>query len=193
LNPLLDEDQSETYFRSHAFKMEQAVENVRALREAVGLEVDLCIEMHRRLNPAEAIVLGRAVEQFRPMFLRGPIRPNSFEAMARVADHIPIPVAIEERFVSLFQFQTLLTRHAVQYLSPSLCLCGGITGGKKIAALAEGHDAQIVPRNPLPPVCLAASLQLDACIPNFAIQEYPCATPDLDGRVISTGSIWSLD
>ena len=98
-----------------------------------------------------------------------------------VADHIPIPIATGERFTSLYQFQTLLSRNAVQYLRPDVCLCGGITGAKKIAALAEAHDAWIVPHNPLSPVSTAACLQIAACIPNFAIQEYPSRTPELDG------------
>ena len=115
------------------------------------------------------------------MFFEDPLRPNSFDAMAWVADHIHIPVATGERFTSMYQFQTLLTRHAVEYLRPDVCLCGGITGAKKIAAIAEAHDAQIVPHNPLSPVSTAACLQIAACIPNFSIQEYPSRTPEIDG------------
>ncbi|WP_428485907.1 galactonate dehydratase [Rhodopila sp.] len=188
LNPLLDEDEEAPYYRSHAAKMHQAIDNVRRLRDAVGPEVDLCIEIHRRLTPPEAIALGRGIEQYMPMFFEDPLRPNSFDAMAWVADHIPIPVATGERFTSLYQFQTLLTRHAVEYLRPDVCLCGGITGAKKIAALAEAHDAQVVPHNPLSPISTAACLQIAVCIPNFAIQEYPSRTPDLDGSAELLGA-----
>ncbi len=181
LNPLLDEDESTAYGKSHAAKIHDAIDNVRRLREAVGNSVDLCIEIHRRLTPPEAIALARGIEQYTPMFYEDPLRPNSFDAMALVAEHIDIPIATGERFTSLYQFQTLLTRNAVQYLRPDVCLCGGITGAKKIAALAEAHDAWIVPHNPLSPVSTAACLQIAACIPNFAIQEYPSRTPDLDG------------
>ena len=114
-------------------------------------------------------------------FFEDPLRPNSFDAMTEVARHIHIPIATGERFTSLYQFQTLLTRNAVQYLRPDVCLAGGITGTKKIAAIAEAHDAWIVPHNPLSPISTAACLQIAACIPNFAIQEYPSRTPDLDG------------
>ena len=96
-------------------------------------------------------------------------------------EHIDIPIATGERFTSLYQFQTLLTRNAVQYLRPDVCLCGGITGAKKVAAIAEAHDAWVVPHNPLSPISTAACLQIAACIPNFAIQEYPSRTPELDG------------
>ena len=181
LNPLLDEDIEQPYYQSHAAKIEGAIDNVRRLREAVGPSVDLCIEIHRRLTPPEAIALARGIEKYTPMFYEDPLRPNSFDAMAQVARHIDIPIATGERFTSLYQFQTLLSRDAVQYLRPDVCLCGGITGAKKIAALAEAHDAWIVPHNPLSPISTAACLQIAACIPNFAIQEYPSRTPDLDG------------
>jgi len=181
LNPLLDEDETTPYYKSHANKIETAIDNVRRLREAVGPSVDLCIEIHRRLTPPEAIALGRGIEKYTPMFYEDPLRPNSFDAMAQVAEHINIPIATGERFTSLYQFQTLLTRNAVQYLRPDVCLCGGITGAKKIAAMAEAHDAWIVPHNPLSPVSTAACLQIAACIPNFAIQEYPSRTPEIDG------------
>jgi galactonate dehydratase len=188
LNPLLDEDESEPYYKSHAAKIEEAIDNVRRLREAVGPSVDLCIEIHRRLTPPEAIALGRGIEKYTPMFFEDPLRPNSFDAMAWVADHINIPVATGERFHSLYQFQTLLTRHGVEYLRPDVCLCGGITGAKKIAAIAEAHDTWIVPHNPLSPISTAACLQIAACIPNFAIQEYPSRTPDLDGNADLLGN-----
>jgi galactonate dehydratase len=188
LNPMLDEDENEPYFKTHAAKVEEAIDNVRQLREAVGNDVDLCIEIHRRMTPPEAIALGRGIEKYRPMFFEDPLRPNNFDAMAWVADHIPIPIATGERFISIYQFQTLLTRHAVQYLRPDVCLCGGITGTKKVAAIAEAHDTKIVPHNPLSPVSLAACLQISACIPNFAIQEYPSRTPDLDGSADLLGA-----
>ncbi len=188
LNPLLDEEETQPYYKPHAAKIEEAIDNVRRLREAVGPSVDLCIEIHRRLTPPEAIALGRGIEKYTPMFFEDPLRPNSFDAMAWVADHISIPIATGERFHSLYQFQTLLTRNGVQYLRPDVCLCGGITGAKKIAALAEAHDAWVVPHNPLSPVSTAACLQIAACIPNFAIQEYPSRTPDLDGSADLLGS-----
>jgi len=188
LNPLLDEDESTPYHKSHAAKIGDAIDNVRRLREAVGPAVDLCIEIHRRLTPPEAIALARGIEPYHPMFYEDPLRPNSFDAMALVAEHIDIPIATGERFTSLYQFQTLLTRNAVQYLRPDVCLCGGITGAKKIAAIAEAHDAWVVPHNPLSPVSTAACLQIAACIPNFAIQEYPSRTPDLDGSTAALGS-----
>jgi galactonate dehydratase len=71
------------------------------------------------------------------------------------------------------EFEMLLRRGAVQYVRPDVCLCGGITGAKKVAALAEASYVGVVPHNPLSPVSTAACVQLAACIPNFTIQEYP--------------------
>ena len=173
LTPFLDEPRHVPYFKTHAQKMGHAVDTVRRYREAVGDEVDLCIEIHRRLTPSEAIVLARGIEPYHPFFYEDPILPDSFDAMALVAQNIHIPIATGERLHTIYEFEALLTRGAVQYVRPDVCMAGGLTHAKKIAALAEAHHVGVVPHNPLSPVSTAACLQLAACIPNFALQEYP--------------------
>lgn len=172
INPFLDEGEDQVYFKPHITKMRDAIDNVRRMREAAGDDMDLCIEIHRRLTPAEAIVLAEGIAQYHPMFIEDPMRFEDADAMARIADKISIPIATGERFSTIFEFQALLTRKAVEYVRVDVALCGGITGSKKVAALAEAHNVMVVPHNPLSPVGLAACLQIDACIPNFAIQEY---------------------
>jgi galactonate dehydratase len=173
LTPFLDEPHDVPFFKTHAAKISDAIETVRRYREAVGNEVDLCIEIHRRMAPAEAIVLARGIEQFHPFFYEDPILPDNFDAMALVAQNIHIPIATGERLHTIYEFEMLLRRGAVQYVRPDVCMAGGITHSKKIAALAEAHHVGVVPHNPLSPVSTAACLQLAACIPNFALQEYP--------------------
>ncbi len=173
LTPFLDESRHVPYFKTHAAKIGDAIAAVRAYREAVGDSVDLCIEIHRRLTPAEAVVLARGIEQYHPMFYEDPILPDNFDAMAEVARNIGIPIATGERLHTIYEFQMLLARGTVQYVRPDVCLAGGISGSKKIAALAEAYHVGVVPHNPLSPVSTAACLQLAACIPNFTIQEYP--------------------
>ncbi len=173
LSPFGDEPRERPYFKTHAAKMAEAIDAVRQFRAAVGDEVDLCIEIHRRLSPAEAIVLARGIEPYHPLFYEDPILPDNFDAMALVAENIQIPIATGERLHTIFEFEMLLRRGAVQYVRPDVCMCGGITGAKKIAALAEAHHVGVVPHNPLGPVSTAACIQLAACIPNFTIQEYP--------------------
>jgi galactonate dehydratase len=173
LTPFLDEEHSIPFFKTHVDKMRDAIDTVAEYRDAVGRDVDLCIEIHRRLTPAEAIVLARGIEEFHPYFYEDPILPDNFDAMALVAQNIHIPIATGERLHTIHEFQALLRRGAVQYVRPDVCLAGGITHSKKIAALAEAHHVGVVPHNPLSPVSTAACIQLAACIPNFALQEYP--------------------
>jgi galactonate dehydratase len=173
LSPFLDVPRSEPYYETHVGLIESAVDRIRQCREAVGAEVDLCIEIHRRLTPAQAIVLARGLEPYRPFFIEDPTLPDNFDAMAEIASKIHIPIATGERLHTIHEFEMLLARGAVQYIRPDVCMCGGITHAKKIAALAEARYVQVVPHNPLSPVSTAACVQLAACIPNFALQEYP--------------------
>jgi galactonate dehydratase len=173
LTPFLDEPRQTPYFKTHVAKMREGIDRVRQYREAVGDDVDLCIEIHRRLTPSEAITLARGIEEYHPFFYEDPILPDNFDAMALVAENIHIPIATGERLHTIFEFEMLLARGAVQYVRPDVCMCGGITGAKKIAALAEARHVGVVPHNPLSPVSTAACIQLAACIPNFALQEYP--------------------
>ena len=173
LTPFLDEPRDVPYFQTHVNKMRDAIEAVASYREAAGEDVDLCIEIHRRLTPAEAITLARGIEQYHPFFYEDPILPENFDAMELVARNIHVPIATGERLHSIHEFEMLLKRGAVQYVRPDVCLAGGLTHSKKIAAVAEAHYVGVVPHNPLSPVSTAACLQLAACIPNFALQEYP--------------------
>jgi galactonate dehydratase len=173
LTPFLDEPRDVPYFETHAQKMHAAIDTVGRYREALGDDVDLCIEIHRRMAPAEAIVLARGIEQFHPFFYEDPILPDNLDAMALIAERIHIPIATGERLHTIQEFEMLLERGAVQYVRPDVCLAGGLSHSKKIAALAEAHNVGVVPHNPLSPVSTAACIQLAACIPNFALQEYP--------------------
>ncbi len=173
LTPFLDEPRDHPYFETHAKKMHEAIETVGRYREAVGDQVDLCIEIHRRLAPAEAIVLARGIEPYHPFFYEDPILPDNLDAMGLVAERIHVPIATGERLHTIQEFEMLLKRGAVQYVRPDVCLAGGLSHSKKIAALAEAHNVGVVPHNPLSPVSTAACIQLAACIPNFALQEYP--------------------
>lgn len=150
----------------------EAVARVGALREAVGPDVDLCVEIHRRMTPMEAIGLSRELAQFRPFFLEDPILPESVQSMADVQKAIGIPIATGERFTSIYQFRELLEAGGCRFVRPDVCICGGISHTKKVAALAESYYVGVIPHNPLSPISTAACVQIDACIPNFTLQEY---------------------
>ena len=158
--------------KSYAEWADEAVERVGAVKEAVGKGVDICVEIHRQMSPAESIWLGRRLEQFNPFFYEDPMLPDSPARMADVQDQCNIPIATGERFTTIFEFEQLLAANATSYIRPDLCLCGGLSGCKKVAAMAEAKHIKVIPHNPLSPVSTAACVQLDACIPNFALQEY---------------------
>lgn len=147
---------------------------MKAVREAVGWNVDVAIECHRGMRPAEAIELGRVLRPYRPYFYEDPI-PDNLEAMRQVIRSCDISVATGERFINPAEFDSLMTTTDVRYIRPDMCVAGGLTAGKKIAAEAEVRGVYVIPHNPLGPVSTAACLQLDACIPNFEVQEYPMA------------------
>lgn len=149
------------------------IARVRACREVVGDDFDLILEVHRSMSVPEAIAFAKGVESYNPLFLEDPIAPDSDEVMAEVAAKTWLPIATGERFITVQEFENLLMKKAARYVRPDLCALGGITACKKVAAIAESHYVDIVPHNPLGPVSTAACLQLDAAVPNVAIQEFP--------------------
>ena len=150
----------------------ESVNNVGAVKEAVGESVDVCVEIHRQMSPADGISLGKRLEKFSPFFYEDPMLPDSPNLMAEIQNNCNIPIATGERFTSIYEFQQLLEAKATSYIRPDLCLASGISGCKKISAMAESHHIKVIPHNPLSPVSTAACVQLDASIPNFALQEF---------------------
>ena len=158
--------------KSYSEWADEAVRRVGMVRDAVGNDTDICVEIHRQMNPAESIWLGRRIEQFNPFFYEDPMLPDSPAKMGEVQAQCNIPIATGERFTTIYEYQQLLECGACAYVRPDLCLCGGLSGCKKVAAMAEAQHVKVIPHNPLSPVSTAACVQLDACIPNFALQEY---------------------
>ncbi len=158
--------------RTYSEWADDAVERVGAVRDAVGPAIDICVEIHRQMNPSESIALGRRLEQFNPYFYEDPMLPDSPDMMGEVQRRGNLPIATGERFTSIYEFQQLLEARACAYVRPDLCLCGGLSGCKKVATMAEAQHVKVIPHNPLSPISTAACVQLDACIPNFALQEY---------------------
>jgi len=168
LNPFLPNSEN----MSHSELISRCVHLVKTVREAVGEEVDVCVDVHGCLSPSESIVLGRELEKYHLLLLEDPTVQDSAATVARVAKRITTPIATGERLHTIFEFKDLLNCEAAEMLRPDLCLAGGISQCKKIAALAEAYQVGIVPHNYMGPVSTAASIQLDACISNFVIQEY---------------------
>ncbi|MGN1024524.1 MAG: mandelate racemase/muconate lactonizing enzyme family protein [Lachnospiraceae bacterium] len=154
-------------------RIEDELEKVRVVREAVGPRFDLILEAHRGMTPAEAITFGIEAAQYHPMVFEDPVPPDNFDTMAQVAEKVPIPIATGERFINIREFAMTIRRNAARYLRPDVCAVGGITAAAKVAAIAEANDVLLIPHNPLGPVSTAACLQICASIPNLGIQELP--------------------
>ena len=148
------------------------VDQVAAAREAVGRDVDIILELHRKLTPLQAIPLCHALAEFRPLLIEDPVQIDSIQSQAEIAKRIDGALANGERMHSIWEFRELLVAGGAQYVRPDLGLAGGITHVKKIAAVAESFHAGLVPHNFLGPILTAAAVHLDTSIPNFTVQEY---------------------
>lgn len=149
-----------------------AVEQTAAAREAVGKDVDLILEIHRKLTPLQAMPLIEAVAAFHPLFVEDPIQIDSIVSQAEIAKRVSVSIANGERMHNIWEFRELLASGGSQFVRPDVGLAGGLTQCKKIAAVAESYHAAVVTHNFLGPVLTAASVHLDAAIPNFVVQEY---------------------
>ena len=144
---------------------------MRALREAVGDEMDIMIDCHGRHFPANAIEFCRVLAPYRPFFIEEPVPPENVDAMAEVRKASPVPIATGERLVTRFGFREVFEKQACHVIQPDLCHCGGLWEAKKIAAMAETYYMGVAPHNPLGPVANAAALHFALSTPNFLIQE----------------------
>ncbi len=144
---------------------------VKWLREAAPDDFDILIDFHGKLAPAMAISVIDALTELRPFFVEEPILPENVDALVRVAHSVKVPIATGERIYTKFGFREILEKQAVAVVQPDCCHAGGITEVKKIAAMAEAYSVGVAPHNPLHALSTAACLQIDACSPNFLIQE----------------------
>lgn len=145
---------------------------VAAAREGGGPDLDLIVEVHRKLTPMNSIVLETALAPFNLYFIEDPIQIDTITTQGELAKRMTTPLAIGERFTTIWEFRELLEHGGPQYVRPDVGLAGGLTHCKKIAAIAESYHSAVVTHNFLGPVITAASLHLDASIPNFVTQEY---------------------
>ncbi|MBS11376.1 MAG: galactokinase [Gemmatimonadetes bacterium] len=155
-----------------------AVDIVAAIRDAIGCEVDFGVEIHRNLQPDEAITLAKAIEPYRLKYYEDPLAPESEEALSYIAEHIDIPMALGERSFLVPQFKELINRQVAALIRPDVSLVGGFTQAKKIAALAEPAFVQIFPHLMGSPVNNAAFAHFAAVIPHFYVTEVNAHTEE---------------
>ncbi len=152
--------------------IDRIVERVASVRQAAGNEIDIALDFHGRASPALARTLAKLLEPYRPMFIEEPVLPGDTASLRDVAQSTTIPIATGERLFTRWQFAEVINSRAAAILQPDLSHAGGIFECRKIAAMAEAANIAVAPHCPLGPIALAASLQLDACTPNFLCQEH---------------------
>ncbi|MCR8636402.1 MULTISPECIES: galactonate dehydratase [Paenibacillus] len=154
-----------------SLKVQEAVERLAAVREAIGPGNGIGVDFHGRVHKTMAKVLIKEMEQYKPMFIEEPVLSENNEALLEITRGSSVPIATGERMYTRWDFKRLLTQGGVDIIQPDLSHAGGIWEVRKIAAMAEAFDVAVAPHCPLGPIALASSLQLDFCTPNAFIQE----------------------
>ncbi len=167
-------------FGAGFYELERSEKNrvialVEAVRDAIGPDVEIMIEMHGRFNPTTAIEMTRELAQFKPSWVEEPVPPENLAALKKAADAIAplgIPIATGERLHTPYEYRELFELQAADIIQPDITHFGGLLNVKKLAAWAEAYYMLVAPHNVGGPVSTAAALQLAACTPNFKIQEH---------------------
>ena len=147
------------------------VAQLEAVRSAVGDALELMVDLHTRLSPDEAIWFCRQVEPLGMYVVEDPLRSEHAGGYHLVRGHTNVPLAAGEQWAGKWEFRQVIENQLVDYVRPDLCICGGLTEDKKIAAMAETHLIRLLLHNPLGPICTAASLHLDLACDNAGPQE----------------------
>lgn len=149
-----------------------AAENiVAAVRHRVGDHIELLIEVHGRLSVNCAVQMGQRLARFRPGWYEEPVTPWSLDQLKEAKQQLPFPVAAGERLYMLEEFARLAQLRACDVIQPDLAHCGGLSLGKKIAALARPRDQKLAPHCSIGPVALAAAVQFGWATPEVVMQE----------------------
>jgi galactonate dehydratase len=151
--------------------VDEAERRCRAVRERVGDKIDIMLECHGRPNLHTALSLVQVLAKYKPLWIEEPLFPENVDALAELCRHTRIPIATGERVFTKYGFRELLEKKAAHIIQPDPAHCGGILETKKIAAMAEAYYTQVAPHCPYFQIALATAVQIDACIPNFLIQE----------------------
>ena len=146
------------------------VDNVAAVREAMGPDFDIAIDFHGRLSPAMSRRVLHLLEPLMPLFVEEPLVPELTAQIGALTASTSIPIALGERLYSRWDFRQAL-EGGIAVAQPDLSHAGGISEVRRIATMADAYGVSLAPHCPLGPIALAASLHVDLVSPNFLIQE----------------------
>ena len=150
------------------------IDKVDAIRRAVGDHMDIMVDLHGTpwMTTKDAIITGKALEPYSLLFFEDPVAPENIDSLARIQDHVAIPLAAGERFATIWGMRPLIERELVDVIQPDTGRAGGISQLMKIAAMAEAHHITVAPHSgSLGPIAEVAALHVLAAIPNSLILE----------------------
>ena len=153
--------------------MRIAVEEMAAVREAVGPDVQICLDVHTRLDTAHVVAMCRDMEPYKPFFIEDPLRSENHGSYRTLARHMRLPIAAGEQWTSKWHFREVIEEELISYARIDVCNVGGLTEALKITHWAETHYIDIAPHNPLGPVSAAACVALCMASTNVGVQEMP--------------------
>jgi galactonate dehydratase len=142
-----------------------------AARDTVGPDIGLAVDCHGRLSVKSACRLCSLLDDLDLLFVEEPVPPENVDGLIAVRQFTSIPIAAGERWATIYGVREFIERGAIDILQCDLVNCGGITGLKKIAAMAEAHCIPMAPHNPNGPIATMMNLQFAASIPNYLILE----------------------
>jgi galactonate dehydratase len=149
----------------------RTIDIVAAVRDAVGPDIDLMLDVHGRLNVPTAIAMCRELASYDLRWIEEPTPPESIDALADVRANSPIPIAAGERWYEPGKFLEALSKKAVDILQPDVSHAGGMGETKRISHMAHHHLIPVAPHNPVGPVMNAMTLHMSVAVPNFSIFE----------------------
>jgi len=152
-------------------RIQLGVDRVAAVREAVGPNVEVGVDVRNALNIWGARRVAKKLEPFDLMFMEEPILYDNSTTLVELARETPVPIAVGERLYTRWEFREVLEKNAVDIIQPDICHAGGISELKKIAAMAETYYVTLAPHNSNGPISTVASLHLDMMINNCFMQE----------------------
>lgn len=152
-------------------KVATIADRLELVRDIVGTDVDVGVDIHGRATPAMAARLIEAVEPYSPLFVEEPVLPEHNHALPQLANGTSVPIATGERLYSQSDFRSLLVDGGVDIIQPNVAQLGGITETKRVIDMAHGFGVSATIDCPLGPVAIAASLQVDFACWNVLLQQ----------------------
>ena len=150
-----------------------AEEQMGRIREAVGPDIQICFDVHTRLDTAHVISLCRELEPYKPFFIEDPLRSENRGSYRTLARQVRLPLAAGEQWAGKWSFREVIEEELISYARIDVCNVGGLTEALKVAHWCETHYIDIAPHNPLGPVSAAACVALCMASTNVGVQEMP--------------------